>query len=379
MGLSSRVPAVAFGRRALLRACLAISGASATACTSERVDATATLSGPPAPPPQLGFNLVSWSTTTNSDPGVWLRALADIKSLGVRRVTVVCYRFLHQATGLITTNSEYGLVPGPTDEVVSAVLKEGHRKGLDVGLNPFLEVDNPVSIGHIWRGSVSFAQPQLDFFFSQYQAYLRDAAAIITEAGGTRLYVGSELSRLSRDPSAQNSWIRVIKDLYHRLPSDCSLSYAANYDEFSAVPFWSALTNISVDAYFKLASDRQAQGLNRPTLQVLLKSWNSNLLLLKNFSSEQGKPCSISEWGTVPFDMTTSRPWNWKPSQLADPGEQHTAYRSILESIRPQGSWLHGCDFWHWRMPGNEGSDYGIDLSSPISEYIREYTKNRTS
>jgi hypothetical protein len=332
----------------------------------------------PAPPPQLGFNLVSWSAATNADPDVWLRALIDIESLGVRRVTVICYRFLQQATGLITTDSEYGLVSGPTDEVVSAVLKEGRRKGLDVGLNPFLEVDNPVAIGHIWRGLVSFRQPQLDFFFSQYESYLRDAAAIITEAKATRLYVGSELSGLSRDPTARTAWIRIIEALYRRLPPGCSLSYASNYDEVSQVPFWKTLTNISVDAYYSLASDRQAQGLNRPTMQVLLNGWSNNLLRLKKFSSKQGKPCIISEWGTVPFDLTSVRPWNWHPSQLADPGEQYAAYRSMLESIRGQGNWLHACDFWHWRMPGNEGSDYGINLSSPVSGYIREYMVNRT-
>jgi hypothetical protein len=332
----------------------------------------------PAPPPQLGFNLVSWSATTNVDPDVWLQALNDIESLGVRRVTVICYRFLQQATGLITKDSEYGLVSGPTDEVVSAVLKEGHRKGLDIGLNPFLEVDNPVGIGHIWRGSVSLAQPRLDFFFAQYESYLRDAAAIISEAGGTRLYVGSELSGLSSDPAARTTWIRIIEALYRHLPPGCSLSYAANHDEVWGVPFWETLTNISVDAYYKLASDREARGLNRPTMQVLLKGWSDSLLRLKKFSSKHGKLCTISEWGTVPLDMTSSRPWNWQPSQLADPGEQHAAYRSMLQSIRHQGNWLHGCDFWHWRMPGNEGSDYGIDLSSPVSGYIREYMMNRT-
>ncbi len=149
--------------------------------------------------------------------------------------------------------------------------------------------------------------------------------------------------------------------------TDCRLGYAANHDEFERVPFWDDLDDIGVDAYFPLASTWEAKGRSRPRENVLMRRSSRNLKRLKEFSDKRRKRVTISEWGTVPFELTSTKPWDWQPSQIPDVDEQVRTYSTLLRSIESEGSWLSACDLWHWRMPGNGESPYGIDHTSEVA------------
>jgi len=326
--------------------------------------------------PALGFNLVSWAAETNTNPATWLEALADIEALGVRRITLVCYRFVDVDTGAITERSAHGLAAGPTLPVITAVVAHGRACGFDVGLSPFVEIDNVEGIGHLWRGSANFDQGGLSAFFSNYELYLQELAQIARDAGASRLSIGSELRALTNNPQSASHWIRIIAGLRRSIGSktSCALGYAANWDEFLDVPFWMELDEIGVDAYFPLASREQAKGVARPSEAVLAGGWKRTFHILREFAQRQQKPLTMSEWGTVPFDLTSCQPWHWQPTQVRDPQEQFYCYRTLLRSIPREREWLSACDLWHWRMPGNEESTYGIDGESGIAYDIRQYT-----
>jgi hypothetical protein len=325
--------------------------------------------------PPLGFSLVSWDTGVNSQPGPWLKALEDIAALGVRRVTIVCYRFLQPASGAITDRSTMGLAAGPGLSLVSAVAERARARGFDVTLNPFLEIDHPAGIGKVWRGSVTSNSQFITNFCSAYAKYILEVATVARRTRASRLYVGSELSGLTRDRELTHFWRQLIADARKALglQTRCRLGYAANHDEFDKVPFWDGLDEIGVDAYFPLVSPWQAKGPSRPHGNVLVRGFDRNLKMLKRFASRQRRPLAISEWGTVPFATTSVRPWHWQPSQTPDPDEQSRAYKALLQAIRTEGAWLSSCDLWHWRMPGNEGSTYGIDQTSELADHIRRY------
>lgn len=362
------------GRRTLLRRCALAAGVGLAGFLLPSTDPP--LEGRPTMTrPSVGFNLVSWAADANTNPNPWLAAIADIAELGIRRVTMVCYRFLNRASGSINVSSAHGLVAGPTDSVIAAVLDHGRVNGFDVGILPFVEVDNPEGIGRVWRGSVAFDRSRLATFFSDYEKYLLDVAAIARDGSAARFYIGSELAALTRDKDAATHWRRLIdavRGVVERVPS-CRLSYAANFDEFNHVPFWADLDEIGVDAYYSLASKGQAKGLSRPTEETLAHGWSRNLKTLRNFSDRQRQRLTISEWGSVPFDLTSTMPWHWQPSELPDPAEQSHAYQALLHSIRNENDWLSACDIWHWRMPGNDGSAYGIDGASEVARHIRAY------
>jgi hypothetical protein len=323
-------------------------------------------------PPRLGFVLVAWDDQFNVNPRAWENSVEEVFEAGIRDITVVTYRFVDRTTGKISARSAYGLELPPSDAVVLAALEKGEQLGMRVSLNPLLEIDNRQDIGSQWRGDLDFAGPRLADFFVNYRAYLRDMAQLVKSADADRLYIGSELQSLVTNRKARPFWKEVIQAARLSLPTRVKLSYAANYDSAGEVPFWDELDEIGVDAYFELTTRAEAAGPGKPSLGVIKERWKAPLEEMRKLSNRHERPVVFSEWGVVPFDQTTVRPWDWEPTSKEDFQEQLDAYQATLEVVKPERDWLKGVVFWHWAMPGNEGSHYRIGPDSKIVQSIKQ-------
>lgn len=291
---------------------------------------------------------------------------------GIRSITIITYRFVDKKTGNISTTSRYDLAAPPKDREIITAIEEGKRLGMQVSLNPFIEIDNPNGIGHEWRGTLDFSGEDLKTFFDNYQDYIINMAKVADATEADRLYVGSELKVLLCNSKARTLWFQVIDEARRSFRKGI-LTYAANHDEYKNLPLWHQLDEIGIDAYFSLASRPQAAGIGNPTIGVIAANWKNILKRLKNFSEQQKKPVILSEWGVVPFDLTTYQPWNWKPSTTEDSLEQLNAYRATLAAVASQGNWLRGIQFWHWGMEGNLDSNYSIIPDSNLHQLIIQY------
>jgi len=149
------------------------------------------------------------------------------------------------------------------------------------------------------------------------------------------------------------------------------MSYAANFDNAGKVPFWRELDEIGIDAYYSLAARSAAKGRANPQVSAIREAWRPPFEKLRKLSKTHEKPVVFTEWGVVPFDLTTVHPWDWEPTRAKDPQEQFNAYQATLEASRSEGEWLAEITFWHWAMPGNEGSHYRIAAHSKIAQLIK--------
>jgi hypothetical protein len=324
--------------------------------------------------PRVGFNLVSWDAARQTDTSTWGRAIQEMYDAGVRDFTIVTYRFVDKTTGQISPGSGFHLASPPENKEIIFSIKKGTRLGMRASLNPFIEIDNPKGIGHEWRGTLNFSGSNLERFFRHYSHYLSEMATLAREIGACRLYIGSELKALTVNPSARKHWTALIQSVRRILgKGGTTLTYAANHDDYTKVPFWDELDEIGIDAYFLLVPQTLAVGRGKPSIETVQTGWEKILEPIKRFSEERHKSVIFSEWGTVPFDLTTSQPWNWKPSEIADPEEQLHAYQGTLAALLSQGNWLEGVVFWHWGMPGNEGSPYRITSNSQVGRFIRSF------
>ncbi|MFI5954904.1 glycoside hydrolase family 113 [Cryptosporangium sp. NPDC051539] len=323
------------------------------------------------PRPSIGFDLVSWSAEVNSDTAAWVDEIDRLRSVGVDRVTLVPYRFVSAETGRLSAQSAYGLNTGPSDAVLAAAIRRALAHGLDVGLMPLLELDQPEGIGRQWRGTLTLSGEPADEFFLGYGEYLAGLVRLAPPGGPLRMSIGSELRGLTSDRALAPRWRALIAGLRPTSP----LNYCANWDEFDRVPFWDDLDGISVNAYFPLASPRAAEGVGNPSAATLRKGWGPHLRTLRALAESRRRPLTISEWGTVPYDLTSTAPWNWRPTETPDPAEQFNAYDATLRAITDQGAWLAACDFWHWRMPGSEGSAYAVGPPDAVVDLIRAYVR----
>ncbi len=326
---------------------------------------------------QLGFNLVAWGVAPWSLDAL-NNALESVSSFGAKRVTLVTFRYVDPLSGEITHESGSDLPDAPSDELIKQVLIRGHALGLQMSLNPLVEMAHPKGIGHLWRGDMQLDGAARSTFFTAYRAYLLDMSALANDIMIHRLYIGSELMQLSIDPTLTADWLDLITSLRANSTSGSQvadgvyslrLSYSANFSEYRDVTFWHALDEIAVSAYFPLATRKQALGPGAPSSDTIFLNWSRHLEALKQFGTKVGKPIAVSEWGLTPWDAATTVPWDVAPSSEPDPQEQLHAYAAILHSLSTNGRWLSEFNIWHWYVEPESGP-FAIEPGSKLAELI---------
>ena len=321
--------------------------------------------------PVLGVNLPNWQDG-GPGAGAWEAAIQQMYDNGFREVSIIPYRFVDSATGVISATSVNGLAAPSSDAQIAAALAKAEALGMTATLNPFLHPDNASGIGHVWRGGLNFTEPTLlETFFTNYTAYITSMADLAVAGGADRMLIGSEMVALTGNSSAEAYWRSLITAVDGIFGG--TISYAANHTEYAGVPFWDALDEVGVDAYFGLASSAQASGVGNPSVATITANWAPHLATLKSFGLGEGKPIVLTEWGCVPQDLTTVEPWNWDPNATPDPLEQLNAYQATVTATDLTGDWLGGINFWHWSMPGNDGSAFHLTPASLPGQFLKSY------
>lgn len=324
--------------------------------------------------PPLGANLISWDESTNRDPDRWQRAVKHAHALGLQRVTIVTYGFVDARSGKVTATSRYGLVPGPDRDVLAAACETARRLGLGVSLRPWVEPDNRLGEGKLWRGRLRLTGPQRETFFATYSDYLSSLTEVARGHGADRFYIGSEMAGLTANEDPAGLWRRLIDRCRREIgAADCRVSYAANFSEYTGVRFWDALDEIGVDAYFPLATREESRGAGNPPLELLSRSWDHVLDRLCAFADIHRRPLYLTEWGAVPFDGTSTRPSDAEPSDLPDREEALNVYRSALAAFERKSDHIAGTDFWHLAVDPNEDSNYRVERESQIAALLRRH------
>ena len=365
-------------RRALSRAAAAaagMAGATAGAAAATARPEVPRTAGRPGLADLIGFDLVLWGHAPW--PIERLRdALEALASFGIRRVTAVTFRYVDPASGAVTHRSGGELPDAPSDALVGEVLGIGRRLGLRMSLAPLVERASPEGIGYRWRGDMTLEGRAREAFLDAYRDYVTTMAGLARAAGARRLFVGSELLRLSTDPALEPAWRGIVRAVREGARSGAGvgdeplrLSYSANFSEYPDVTFWDALDEIAVSAYFALAEPDAARGPGRPSIDAMLSAWSGHLDALERFGRARGLPVAVSEWGLVPLDGASAAPWDVAPSEVPDPAEQLGAYAAVLLSLANPERRLDGFDFWHWHV-GPESGPFAIGVDDPAASLI---------
>ena len=133
-------------------------------------------------------------------------------------------------------------------------------------------------------------------------------ASQITEGSGGVEVINARRSAL------QDHWVKLIRDL--RKVYTGPMGYAANFDQYHEVGFWSELDLMGVNAYFQLRTDLLAgvdeQQRNDRLYPLLVQGWADVLGRIGNFRQEQGlseSPLIFTEMGYTYRRHSTLEPW----------------------------------------------------------------------
>lgn len=219
--------------------------------------------------------------------------------------------------------STLGPRPGqsPSGDTLVRTIRQAQAHGLAVSLMPVVRLVHREP--GAWRGAL---EPQdRDAWFAAYEALLLDHARVTEAEGAVRLVVGSELSSLEGDESR---WRRLLARV--RQQTDATLTWSANWDRFEAVPFWDALDEVGVSAWFPPA-----------------EGWEAPRQRLAAVQEQTGKPLLFTEVGYPARDAAAVRPWDHAGRAASNPPLQARLFSSFFDEFHADPA-LRGLFVWNW-------------------------------
>ena len=236
----------------------------------------------PQAPPQAHGIIISthgvgedWGT-----PGM-VSAMEAVRAVGANWVSIHRYASIGNG-GSVRTILDQPASPDSLPDYLAVPLKASRDLGLQLQIKPHLAYWGS---RFSWRGEITFTtEAEWARFFEQYQAWIVGLARGTQHADA--FVVGTELD-LTLHREAE--WRRIIAAV--REVTDLPLTYAANWTHYAEVPFWDALDQVGIQAYFPVCDSTAV------TPELLDAGWNRILESLRAYSASTGKHIVFTELG----------------------------------------------------------------------------------
>ena len=245
----------------------------------------------------------------------------------------------------------------PTPEQLSLLIDHAKNRKLRVILMPIVLLDNPK--GNEWRGTLK--PDSWDDWFDSYRDMMTQFSWIAQGHGVDVLVVGSEL--VSAEPKV-DQWTKTIAKIRESYKGN--LTYSANWDHYTSVPFWDQLDLIGMNSYYKLGDDHN---VTEPEIEKRWREIQGNIL---NFQKKTAKPVLFLEAGWCSLQNSASEPWDYTQSDLpADNDLQKRLYDAFFNVWygNPQ---LGGFMMWDW-TPGDPEEKGYTPKGKPAEKVLREW------
>lgn len=228
---------------------------------------------------------------------------------------------------------------------------------------------------HIWFTDGTFngdfkcdTENQWLSFEESYKDYLMKYAKLSDSLNVDAFCIGVELKNFVKE--RPQYWIELIKEVKKVYSGD--ITYAANWDNYKNIPFWSELDFIGIDAYFPLSSNKH------PSLLELQKNYNLLSLSLSEFSLSTNKPIAFTEYGFRSSEYCCNKPWEHHTSLNTNYECQEVAYQAFFNTINKE-PWFLGGFFWKWFASNHVNEESSSDYSpqnKPVYDLIKkEFSK----
>jgi hypothetical protein len=302
-----------------------------------------------------GLNLVAPPRPFQADP------MHDVRLVNANYVAVIPYALCQPGNSQVRHNASpwWGeRLPG-----IIKTIDMAKARGLKVMLKP------QVYVPQSWPGAIDFEGPaDWRLWEMSYREYVLTYARIADSLEVSMFCIGTEL-RLSatKRPFFWKNLIREVRSFYSG-----ELVYAANWDDYRKILFWSDLDYIGVDAYFPLDSSKT------PEVGDLMLSWKPIVEQLESFSDQLEKRVVFTEYGYLSVDHCAGKTWELEQvifqldiNEIAQANALEALYRTFYDCKFWAGGFL-----WKWfpNMEGHEGYP-GRDYT-PQGKLAQEVVKN---
>lgn len=257
-----------------------------------------------------------------------------ITKINANWVSVIPYAMSKGYTPEVMFNSNFQWW-GEKKIGTETLIKQAKENGLKVMLKP-----------HIWFGRSGSATEfhlnnEKDWLAweKSYSAYILAFAQVAANQQVDLFCISTELKQVViKRPEFFKGLIKKVKTIYKG-----KLTYAANWDNFKNVTFWSDLDYIGVDAYFPLSNKKE------PELEDLLKAWQPIKKQLKGLSDQVFKPVLFTEYGFESCDYNVKQTWGSYGKYTVNEQNQTNAYQAFYDVFYNE-KWFAGGFLWKWHL-----------------------------
>ena len=250
---------------------------------------------------------------------------------------------------------------GETSEGARQYIDQLRKKKFKIMLKPQI---------WIWRGEFTgnlVMKSEADWIKleNSYKDFVLTYAQLAEEVDAEILCIGTELDQfVQQRPSFWRDLITDIRTLYSG-----ELTYAANWDEYPRVHFWSLLDYIGIDAYFPLSEERT------PSVEQLKVGWQPWKTKMMEYSKNLNIPVLFTEFGYRSMDYTAKKPWLVdRADQAVNLEGQANAKTALFQEFWNE-EWFAGGFVWKWFIHhdevGGESDNRFTPQNKPAEEIIK--------
>ena len=278
--------------------------------------------------PYKGLSIVAPKTDIGNQP------YCDLKESAANAVAIIPFGFSRAGSNQVSYNHSDWQWWGETLKGAEQSIIYAHEEGLKVMLKPQIYIPGS------WPGALDLQEEDWLKWEQSYRKFILDFAAIAEKQEVDLFCIGTEL-----DISAVKRpifWNELIKDI--RKSYSGKLCYAANWDKYDQISFWSALDFIGIDAYFPLLDKKDA------SVKDLEKAWAFHLASIEDVQKNFQKPVLFTEFGYLSVDNCAFENWtlqSQRQSLSANEEAQAIAFEALFQTF-VQKDWWAGGFIWKW-------------------------------
>lgn len=251
---------------------------------------------------------------------------------------------------------------GETEKGVIQYGKEFEKKGINLMIKPQIWVWKGEFTGYIKMNS----EENWRILENSYLDFILTYAKTAQQLKADVFCIGTELEKfVINRPEFWNKLIKEVKKVYKG-----KLTYAANWDEFKRVPFWSEIDYIGIDAYFPL-SDKKT-----PTLEEFEKGWEPHKKEILKVREKVNKPVLFTEYGYRSVNYAGKKPWEANRVEGEINLENQKNATLALYNQFWNEDWFAGGFLWKWfhkhKEVGGENNNRFTPQNKPAEKLIQK-------
>lgn len=310
--------------------------------------------------PDAPLRKMAGVSLVNPPKPIVVEEMMTVKRIAADWVAVIPFGFSRQGESEVHFNNNRQWWGERLDGAASLITM-AHQNGLKVMLKP-----------HVWMGRGWIGDYEMNdeagwqAWEASYKDYIMAFAKLADSLDVELLCVGTEYKKavLARP----EYWTRLIGDI--RGAYKGSLTYAANWDNYEQVTFWSDLDYIGIDAYFPLVFDKN------PDVEAMVSAWLPIKKKIKDLQQKVNRPVLFTEYGYQSADGAAGNHWEVdRKVAVSNMKIQEDAYEALFRAYWNE-PWFHGGFLWKWHLRAEVGGVSNPDFTpqgKPVEATIRKW------